>query len=77
MARFPDSRNNRCARLPKPKLSDGTKKQGPQIEARDPRTERSVAAYSGGTVWVLHPLRVAAGANVKLSTSGFDRTVRV
>src|SRR5215216_6024330 len=30
------------------------------------RTWRSVAAYSGGTVWALHPLRVAAG--VRAST---------
>ena len=27
---------------------------------------RPLAAYSGGTVWDLHPLRVAAGASVKL-----------
>jgi len=27
----------------------------------------SLTAYSGGTVWDLHPLRVAAGANVRLS----------
>jgi len=26
----------------------------------------SLTAYSGGTVWDLHPLRVAAGANVVL-----------
>jgi hypothetical protein len=24
-----------------------------------------LAAYSGGTVWASHPLRVAAGANVE------------
>jgi hypothetical protein len=29
----------------------------------------SLTAYSGGTVWDLHPLRVAAGANVKLSAA--------
>src|SRR5215510_10124013 len=29
----------------------------------------SLAAYSGGTVWASHPLRVAAGANVKLSAT--------
>ena len=77
MARFPDSRNYRCARLPKPKLSDGTKNQGPRTQDRDSRTKRSVTAYSGGTAWASHPLRVAAGVCVKLSTSGFDRTVRV
>lgn len=26
----------------------------------------ALTAYSGGTVWDLHPLRVAAGASVKL-----------
>jgi hypothetical protein len=28
--------------------------------------EVSLTAYSGGTVWDLHPLRLAAGANVML-----------
>ena len=27
----------------------------------------NAAAYSGGTVWAFHPLRVVAGASVKLS----------
>jgi hypothetical protein len=37
--------------------------------------EVPLAAYSGGTVWDFHPLRVAAGANVKLSAlaEGFGR----
>jgi len=37
----------------------------------------SLTAYSGGTVWDLHPLRVAAGANVMLSRRpGHRSTVR-
>jgi hypothetical protein len=28
----------------------------------------SLTAYSGGTVWASHPLPVAAGVNVRLST---------
>ena len=31
--------------------------------------EAPLAAYSGGTVWDLHPLRVAAGVNVNLYVS--------
>ena len=30
--------------------------------------DAALPAYSGGTVWVSHPLRVAAGVNVRLST---------
>ncbi len=37
----------------------------------------SLTAYSGGTVWVLHPLRLAAGASVDYIASGFSRTVGV
>jgi len=28
--------------------------------------DASLPAYSGGTVWASHPLRVAAGVNVEL-----------
>ena len=33
---------------------------------------RNVAAYSGGTVWESHPLRVAAGVSVSLSRRTCD-----
>jgi hypothetical protein len=50
MAKFPDSRID-AARL---------SSQAPQ--APSDITDVSLPAYSGGTVWVSHPLRMAAGA---------------
>jgi hypothetical protein len=40
---------------------------GPESRSKD-KSEASLAAYSGGTVWAFHPLRVAAGASVELCT---------
>src|SRR5580765_6748019 len=67
-ARFPDSRReSACAHLPKPEGSVADQGPGPETEDQGSRAQRSVAAYSGGTVWDLHPLRVAAGDCVGLS----------
>ena len=73
MARFPDSR------IVAARLSSQPPSPADSVEASASSdvVDVSLAAYSGGTVWASHPLRVAAGASVKLSTSGFDRTVRV
>ena len=62
MARFPDSRID-AASLVFPgenPPSDRTR------TGRETRPGVLLTAYSGGTVWDLHPLRVAAGASVKL-----------
>jgi len=63
VVRFPDSRRESAARA------------FPSVEAqwRGPRPVRSVTAYSGGTVWASHPLRVTAGVT-SLVVSGFSRT---
>jgi hypothetical protein len=55
MARFPDSRIA-AARWSSQACSPVTSGNAP------------LTAYSGGTVWALHPLRMAAGVNVRLST---------
>src|SRR5579862_4385546 len=58
-ARFPDSRitaTHRSSQVPSPACAG----------FRDPVTclDASLTAYSGGTVWAFHPLRVAAGVSV-------------
>ena len=58
MARFPDSRIVRGFAV----FPDGAVTPPSDIGWRTP-----LAAYSGGTVWALHPLPVAAGASVRLS----------
>jgi hypothetical protein len=55
MARFPDSRivaARLSSRFERFRTSDVV--------------DASLPAYSGGTVWASHPLRVAAGVNVEL-----------
>jgi hypothetical protein len=66
MARFPDLRI--VAALSASSQADGEPSDGPwtgEQRSRD-ESEASLAAYSGGTVWAFHPLRVAAGASVEL-----------
>jgi hypothetical protein len=53
VARFPDSQVAALRRLPETELSGVD--------------DVTLAAYSGGTVWAFHPLRVAAGVSVDLS----------
>ena len=78
MARFPDSRIvTTYERLPKglppARAGLGRSVTGPGFWTRNegPGTRgqavASLPADSGGTVWDLHPLRVAAGVSVRLS----------
>ena len=71
MARFPDSQINTTLSFvfPGTRPSDGVR--------TSTRGRAPLAAYSGGTVWVLHPLRVAAGASVGLSRVAEEAATRV
>ena len=60
MAKFPDSRID-AARL---------SSQAP--EAPSDIIDVSLPAYSGGTVWVSHPLRMAAGAASSCRTAKYS-----
>ena len=62
MARFPDSRIS--ARSPS---SQTTMSSDCPEDSHLRDGVKALPAYSGGTVWVFHPLRVAAGASVELS----------
>ena len=59
MARFPDLRIERAFTVFPGESSDG-------LEPDDEPVRSALPAYSGGTVWAFHPLRVAAGASVEL-----------
>ena len=62
MARFPDSR------ISAPSPSSQTTASSDCPEDSHPRdVVKALPAYSGGTVWAFHPLRVAAGASVEWS----------
>src|SRR5262245_16806305 len=66
MARFPDSQKaavRASSQAVSPVTGRGCRKSRPGF----PRPCGSETAYSGGTVWDLHPLRVAAGVSVRLS----------
>ena len=65
MARFPDSRIT-AARWSSQLLSPACSVAGYGVPVTS--SNASLTAYSGGTVWASHPLRVAAGVYVKLST---------
>ena len=66
MARFPDSRIAAARRA----FPSAFARRIGVARSRDSdiRSTRSLAAYSGGTVWASHPLRVAAGASVSCRT---------
>ena len=70
MARFPDSRIVARVCLPRSFVYCGG--IDPPLGGIDPprvpvaSDDALLAAYSGGTVWASHPLRVAAGVDVKL-----------
>jgi len=76
VARFPDSQVG-ASRLPShpptsafapPGRFGGTSaRQWLFTQGSCPEYDVTLAAYSGGTVWASHPLRVAAGVSVKLS----------
>jgi hypothetical protein len=70
MARFPDSRIV-AARLSSQFVTRWFRVFGDLcVAAKLSRTsdvvDATLPAYSGGTVWASHPLRVAAGVNVSL-----------
>ena len=71
MARFPDSRITAARRVFPSAFACAAR--GVRRDS-DIRSTRSLAAYSGGTVWASHPLRVAAGASVRLSGNYTCRT---
>src|SRR5712691_1835574 len=66
MARFPDLRI--VAALCASSQAHGEPSDGPWTRRAGSRdeSEASLAAYSGGTVWVFHPLPMAAGVSVEL-----------
>jgi hypothetical protein len=74
MSRCPDLRVDAALRPSQTPMGSVTvRSRGPaeQRKARlratnQRRNQAPLTAYSGGTVWELHPLRVAAGASVKL-----------
>ena len=68
MARFPDSQVN-TSRLAFPSAFAlrATAKQWLFSLRGLPDDDVTLAAYSGGTVWVSHPLRLAAGVSVRVS----------
>ena len=67
--RFPDSRRESASRtFPSVQLSGGTTAR--DEEPTDQGTRRSVTAYSGGTVWASHPLRITAGVTSIYMVSG-------
>jgi hypothetical protein len=65
MARFPDSRIA-AARWSSQPPSSACFAAG--FGAPVTSSNASLTAYSGGTVWASHPLRMAAGVSVRLST---------
>src|SRR5438093_6569928 len=72
--RFPDSRRESASRAFPSRSSVAEREPGRKTRTRN-RHQRSVAAYSGGTVWASHPLRVTAGVSVDWYVeSGFNRT---
>jgi hypothetical protein len=70
MARFPDSRIT-AARWSSQPLSPACSGAGYGVPVTS--SNASLTAYSGGTVWASHPLPVAAGVYVKLSTHACDQ----
>ena len=68
MTRFPDSRIAATSRSSSQAVAGSV--TGLASEHRTKNQSRvSLAAYSGGTVWASHPLRVAAGVSVKCTAS--------
>ena len=66
MARFPDSRITAARWSSQAFIGHGLQ----AVTNLNPVTSGNapLTAYSGGTVWASHPLRMAAGVNVRLST---------
>src|SRR6185436_17413078 len=58
--RFPDSRHGSAFAQPS-QAEAQWRSLHPGHRAPEARIRRGVAAYSGGTAWAFHPLRVAAG----------------